>query len=84
MTYDFKSEANYIWKRLSDPNTLTVGDLPERYIEHCLRSIAEQMEKDRKMFPDDEWVKNDFNISKALYSICCEMDYLSRQISDLQ
>jgi len=61
----------------------TLEELIEIFEKHAIQN-SEQMEKDRKMFPDAEWVKNDFNISKALYSICCEMDYLSRQISDLQ
>jgi hypothetical protein len=53
----------------------SLGDMLEIFKDHSNKN-EKQMKKDRKDFPDADWTKDQFNISKALYSICHEIDQL--------
>ncbi len=53
----------------------SLDDMLNIFKDHSTRN-HEQMKKDREEFPDAEWVKQDFNISKAFHSICHEIDLL--------
>ena len=59
----------------ADMDKYSLDELIVIFENHAILN-AEQIEKNKAMFPDSEWAKDDFNISKALHSICCEIEVL--------
>jgi hypothetical protein len=55
----------------------SLHDMLEIFKNHSKQN-EKQMKKDRKKYPDSDWTKNEFNISKALHSICHEIDQLKK------
>ena len=52
-----------------------IEELIEIFEKHAIKN-EEQMKKNRENHSNEEWTKNDFNLCKALYSICCEIQKL--------
>ena len=53
----------------------SLDDMINIFKDHSKQN-EKQMKKVKKDFPDVDWTKDQFNISKALYSICHEIDQL--------
>lgn len=50
-------------------------DLIEILQDHSIQ-IDQKIEENKEKFPDAEWTKDQFNISKALFIMCCEIQDL--------
>ena len=61
----------------------TLDELIEMFEKHAIER-EKIYKEDKEKYPNNIFPHDGFNISKALYSICCELEYMSRQISDLQ
>ncbi len=53
----------------------TLEELIKTFEKHAINNHAQLMQ-DREKYPDAEWTKNDFDISRALCEICKEIEKL--------